>query len=270
MQKYCIHGYVSGDTGAETYFKDTENALLGQTSGASSSIPCLQRHWKAMLIRASPGTSLLSGHVSLSIRVCTLWVSSSWKSSKMYKIVLTVHLLLLLYLSSLWSETWQLISELLYLAEKSAPWEFESIITKSRPPLARACRMSTACKWGSWALPCPRVQLWQICGHTLDGGTRRGGLFSTFLFHVFELLPCKSQFAKKHDKIMVGPAESAQLCCAKLISAVNHVRSQNTKAGLCNSANCFILYIYFCQKLQSVCQPLFFFLSSVYIELSLL
>lgn len=69
------------------------------------------------------------------------------------------------------------------------------------------------------------------------GGTRRDGLFSTFLFHVFELLPCKSQFAKKHDKIMVGPAESAQLCYAKLISAVNHVRSQNTKTGLYSPAN---------------------------------
>ena len=96
------------------------------------------------------------------------------------------------------------------------------------------------------------------------GGIRRGGLFSAFLFHFFELLACKSQFAEKHDKIIVGPAESAQLCYAKLISAVNHVHSQNTKAGLYSCASWFILYIYFCQKWQNVCQPLFFlFLLSV-------
>lgn len=73
------------------------------------------------------------------------------------------------------------------------------------------------------------------CGRSASthwmGGTRKDGLLSTFPFHVFELLPCKSQFAKKHDKIMVGPAESARLCYAKLIPAVNHVHSPNTKAG---------------------------------------
>lgn len=36
---------------------------------------------------------------------------------------------------------------------------------------------------------------------------------------------------------MVGPAESAQLCYAKLIPAVNHVHSPNTKAGLYSSAH---------------------------------
>lgn len=98
-------------------------------------------------------------------------------------------------------------------------------------------RPKPASVWRRRASSCPWAQLWQICQHTLDGGTRRDGLFSTFLFHVFELLPCKSQFAKKHDKIMVGPAESAQLRHAKLIPAVNHVQSPNTKAGLYSSAN---------------------------------
>lgn len=159
------------------------------------------------------------------------------------------------------------MSELLYLVEKSATWEFESTVIKSRPTPAYTHRMPKACKWGSWAPPCLWVQLWQICQHTLDGGTRRDGLFSTFLSHVFELLPCKSQFAKKRDKITVAPAESAQLCYAKLISAVNHVHSQNTKAGLYSSANWFILYIFFCQKWHNVCQPLFF-LFLLCIELS--
>lgn len=90
-------------------------------------------------------------------------------------------------------------------------------------------------------------------------GTRRDGLRSTFLFHVFELLPCKSQFAKKHDKILVDPTESARLHCAKLISAVNHVHSQNTKAGLYSSVNLLRVYIYFSQKWQNVCQPSDFF-----------
>lgn len=59
------------------------------------------------------------------------------------------------------------------------------------------------------------------------GDTKRW-VFSTFLLHVFELLPCKSQFAKKHDKIMVGPAESAQpiLCqtdfCSKSCAFSKH------------------------------------------------
>lgn len=132
--------------------------------------------------------------------------------------------------------------ELLHLAEKSATWELENTIIKSRPTPAHAHRTPKVCERGSRASSCPWARLWQLCQHTLDGGTRRDGLLSTFLFHVFELLPCKSQFAKKHDKIMVGPAESAQLCYAKLIPAVNHVHSPNTKAGLCK------LIIYFCQK----------------------
>lgn len=84
--------------------------------------------------------------------------------------------------------------------------------------------------------------------HTAWEGTRRDGLCSTFLFHVFELLPYKSQFAKKHDKIMVDPTESAQLHYAKVISSVNHVHSQNIKAGLYSSVNLLRVYIYFCQK----------------------
>lgn len=128
--------------------------------------------------------------------------------------------------------------ELLHLAEKSAAWELENTIIKSRPTPAHVHGTPKACKQvRSRASLCPWAQLWQICQYTLDEGTRRDGLLSTFLFHVFELLPCKSQFAKKHDKIMVGPAESAQLCCAKLIPAVNHVHSPNTKAGLHSSAN---------------------------------
>lgn len=43
MQKYCIHSYFSVKTGIEMHFKNTKNALQGQTSSASSSILCLQR-----------------------------------------------------------------------------------------------------------------------------------------------------------------------------------------------------------------------------------
>lgn len=99
MQKYCIHGYFSADTGIETYFQNTESTLLSLTSGASSSIICCQRWWKVMLVRASPGTWLLSGHFSLSVWDCRQsrhrW--AELKSSKICKILLTVHLLLLLY-----------------------------------------------------------------------------------------------------------------------------------------------------------------------------
>lgn len=78
-----------------------------------------------------------------------------------------------------------------------------------------------------------------VCGHGCGrsasahwmGGQEGMGCSAHFPFMFFELLPCKSQFAKKHDKIMVGPAESAQLRHAKLIPAVNHVHSPNTKAG---------------------------------------
>lgn len=124
--------------------------------------------------------------------------------------------------------------------------------------------MPKARKQGNQAPPCPRVQLQQIC--QLDGETRRDGLFSTFLFHVFQLLPCKSQFGKKHDKIMVGPAESAQLCRA-MISAVNRVHSQHTKARLHSSASSFIAYISF-QKVTKCLSALVFFLFHLCIELS--
>lgn len=67
---------------------------------------------------------------------------------------------------------------------------------------------------------------------------------------------------------MVGLAESAQLCYAKLISAVNHVHSQNTKGRAVQLCKLVYTVHLFLPKVTKHLSALAFSLSYLCIELS--
>lgn len=161
------------------------------------------------------------------------------------------------------------MSQLPYLAEKSATWEFCSTITQPRPIPAHAQRMPKTHKQGSCVpppLPAGAAAA-DLPAHPGWGDTKRRA-FCTFLFHVFELLPCKSQFAKKHDKIMVGPAGSAQpMLCQTDFCSKSRALSKHEGRAVQLWERLYTIHL-FLSKMAKSLSVLVFSLSYLSVELS--